>query len=253
VAKALWLAFWLATAGVVVVYRIGMPAARSLYHRFELVEVRPEGPGSFSLIVRGRHVDRLAVAGGQYFGWRFLVRGMWWHAHPFSLSAMPQPPYLRVTITHAGDATAEIARLRPGTKIAIEGPYGSFTAAARTRTKVALIGAGVGITPLRALLEEMPLEVDVVAVQRASTSEQLLHRDETAELMEGRQGRFIELVGSRRIHCLDDPDHLHRLIPDLASRDLYICGPSGFSADVAHAARRLGVPAASIHDESYEF
>jgi predicted ferric reductase len=252
-AQGLWLTLWLATAGVVVLYRIGFPVARTLYHRLEVVEIRPEGPDAYSLVVRGHHVDRLTVAGGQFFRWRFLVRGMWWHAHPFSLSALPRDPYMRVTIKFAGDATAQIARLRPGTRVAVEGPYGAFTDAARTRRKVALVGAGVGITPMRALVEDLPDDVDVVVVQRASTRAQLYHRDETASMLAARHGRFVELVGSRRLHHLDDPGYLHRIVPDLASRDLYICGPDGFSAGVARAARYLGVGAHSIHRESFEF
>jgi ferredoxin-NADP reductase len=247
------LALWLATAGTVVVYRIGLPIGRSLYHRLEVVSVQPEGPGTFSLTVRGHHLERLAVAGGQYFGWRFLVRGMWWHAHPFSLSALPRPPYMRVTVKVAGDSTAQIARLRPGTRIVVEGPYGAFTAAARTRRKVALIGAGVGITPIRALLEDIPPGVDVAVLQRASTPEELYHRAELASLVAQRKGAHLELVGSRRSHRLDDARYLHRLVPDLATRDVYVCGPDDFSRGVVRAAQRLGVSPESIHHESFEF
>ena len=253
VAQALWILLWLATAGTVVVYRIGAPIALSLYHRLEVAEVRPEGPGVFSLIVRGRHLERLAVDGGQYFAWRFLVRGVWWHAHPFSLSAAPIPPHMRVTIKVSGDATARIGRLRPGTRIAVEGPYGAFTEHSRTRDKVALVGAGVGVTPLRALLEDIPPGVDVVVVQRASKPEELIHHAEMVSLVNVREGRMVELVGSRHEHRLADARYLHRLIPDLATRDLYVCGPATFTEGVVGAAQRLGVPAGSIHRESFEF
>ena len=49
-----------------------------------------------------------------------------------------------------------LPRLRPGTRVAVEGPYGAFTADARRGDRVLLVGAGVGITPIRALLEELP-------------------------------------------------------------------------------------------------
>jgi ferredoxin-NADP reductase len=158
-----------------------------------------------------------------------------------------------VTIKTAGADTARIARLRPGTLIAIEGPYGAFTETARVREKVALIGAGVGITPLRALLEDLPRGVDVVAVQRAATGADLIHDEELRRLTQARGGRFLELVGSRREHPLQDHRHLRRLIPDLRQRDVYVCGPQGFSAGVVAAARRFGVPDAAIHHESFEF
>ena len=54
-----------------------------------------------------------------------------------------------------GDDSAALRRLRPGTRVLVEGPYGRLSARARTRPKVAFIGAGVGITPLRALAEEL--------------------------------------------------------------------------------------------------
>jgi predicted ferric reductase len=252
-AQALWTLLWISTAGVVVVYRIGLPVARSLYHRLELVDVRPEAPGVYSLVVRGRHLHRLGVAGGQYFAWRFLKRDMWWHAHPFSLSALPMPPYMRVTIKVTGDSTAAIARLRPGTRIAVEGPYGAFTDQARTRRKVALVGAGVGITPLRALLEDMAPGTDVVVLQRASSEDGLIHGSELEGMVADRKGRLVKLVGPRHRHRLDDPRYLHRLVPDLATRDLYVCGPERFSAGVVAAAGQLGVAPEAVHCESFEF
>ena len=63
-----------------------------------------------SVICTGRRLDRLAVSGGQFFCWRFLTRGMWWQAHPYSLSALPQPPYLRLTVKAVGDHSAAAGR-----------------------------------------------------------------------------------------------------------------------------------------------
>ena len=91
-ARAYWTALWLATAGTVVVYRLGLPLWRTLRHRLRVVDVRSEGPGVVSIVCQGRHLERLPVSGGQFLQWRFLARGLWWQAHPYSLSAMPVPP-----------------------------------------------------------------------------------------------------------------------------------------------------------------
>ena len=125
--RALWIVIWAATAGMVIVFRVVQPAWRSLRHQLRVVEVRAEAPGVVSVVCAGRRLDRLAVAGGQFFLWRFLTRELWWQAHPYSLSALPRPPYLRVTIKRLGDQSRAIAHLRPGTRVAIEGPYGAFT------------------------------------------------------------------------------------------------------------------------------
>ena len=43
----------------------------------------------------------------------------------------------------------------------------------------------------------------------------------------------------------------HRLVPDLDQRDVFVCGPEGFVADVVSMARNLGVPDESIHHEAF--
>ncbi len=143
--RALWIVIWAATAGMVIVFRVVQPIRRSLRHQLRVVEIRDEAPGVVSVICSGRQLDQLAVSGGQFFLWRFLTRDLWWQAHPYSLSALPRPPYVRVTIKGLGDQSRAIAHLQPGTSVAIEGPYGAFTHHARSREGVALIGAGVGI------------------------------------------------------------------------------------------------------------
>jgi ferredoxin-NADP reductase len=252
VARAWWIATWAATAGVALVYRLGVPIWRSAYHRLRVVAIRPEGPGVVSLVCEGHRLDRLAVAGGQFFQWRFLVPGLWWQAHPYSLSALPTPSHLRVTVKALGDHSGELARLRPGTRVAIEGPYGTFTRHARARDAVLLVGAGVGVTPLRALLEDLPAHVDVEVVLRASTPDDLVLEREVAELVERRAGRLHRLVGPRSVIQLDERS-LRELVPDVAERDVYVCGPEGFSASVERAARACGTPPGRVHQEAFAF
>jgi ferredoxin-NADP reductase len=205
-----------------------------------------------SVVLEGRRLERLPLSGGQFFQWRFLKRGMWWQAHPYSVSAVAHPPYLRFTVKDLGDHSGALAHIRPGTRVAIEGPYGAFTADQRRGERVALIGAGVGITPLRALLEDLPPHVDAVMVARTHSPEGLVLRDELVRLLDAHNGELHELVGPRQKYPFTDLT-LDRLIPDLSERDLYICGPAGFTASVSHAARTLGVNEERIHHETFAF
>jgi len=136
--------------------------------------------------------------------------------------------------------------------VAIEGPYGTFTHHARSTDRVALIGAGVGITPLRALLEDLPESVAVTVVVRASTPEDIVHRDEVAALVAQRGGEFHEVIGSRH-HVSLDARALRKLVPDIARRDVYVCGPDAFSRKVMASARRLGVRRDRLHHEAFAF
>jgi ferredoxin-NADP reductase/DMSO/TMAO reductase YedYZ heme-binding membrane subunit len=251
-ARAWWTAVWVGTLALVVMSRIGVPVWRSLRHRLTVVDVVPEGPDTWSVLMRGRRLDRLPVVGGQFLQWRFLRPGLWWQAHPYSLSAAPTRRHLRITIKSLGDHSEELARLRPGTRVAIEGPYGVFTADARQGDRVLLVGAGVGVTPVRALLEELPGHTDVVVVLRGSRPEDLVLRDEIAEHVARRGGRVHELVGSRSEIALHN-GALRALVPDLAERDVYVCGPDGFQDAVIDAAVRSGVPESHLHRESFAF
>jgi ferredoxin-NADP reductase len=177
---------------------------------------------------------------------------MWWQAHPYSVSGLVQPPYLRVTVKDLGDHSGALAGLEPGTRIAIEGPYGAFTAGVRRGDAVLLAGAGVGSTPLRALLEDLPRWTDVVVLLRAHTREQLVLRDEIAALVDDLDGRLYELVGPRAEVRLDAAA-LTWLVPDLAERDVFVCGPPGFTGAVKDSVRAAGTPRDRIHEEAFAF
>ena len=232
VARAWWTALWIGTLAAVIGGRIGLPIWRSLYHRLEVVGVTAEGPDTVSVVMQGRDLDRLPVFGGQFFQWRFLARGMWWQAHPYSLSAVPVRDHLRITVKRLGDHSADLAMLKRGTRVAVEGPYGVFTPDARRGDKVLLVGAGVGSAPVLALLQDLPAHTDVVVLLRASTDRELILRDAIATELHRRGGRLIELPGSRRDVPLDAVA-LRSLVGDVRRRDTYICGPEAFTASLA--------------------
>lgn len=251
-ARTWWTSIWAMGVGAVLVFRLALPAWRSLRYGLRVVAVRPEGPGIVSVVMRGRGLDRLHVRGGQFFQWRFLARGLWWQAHPYSLSALPRRDHLRVTVKASGDHSAALARLPLGTRVAIEGPYGALTDDVRTCDRVLLVGGGVGMTPLLALLEDLPSGVDVVVLVRASTADGLVHRAEVARQVDRLGGRRHELVGPRSVARVDAPT-LARLVPDLAQRDIYVCGPEALSDAVRAAAHGLRVPASRVHVEEFAF
>jgi ferredoxin-NADP reductase/DMSO/TMAO reductase YedYZ heme-binding membrane subunit len=252
VARAWWTAIWVGTLVTVIAARVGLPIWRSLRHRLRVVAVTPEGAGTVSILMAGRGLHRLPVFGGQFFQWRFLVPGMWWHAHPYSLSAVPADNRLRITVKDLGDHSAALAALEPGTRVAIEGPYGTFTPDACRSDRLLLIGAGVGSAPILALLQDLPAGADVVVLLRASTREEMLLRDEIAAEVRRRGGRLLELPGSRRDWPLD-PGVLRTLVDDVRGREAFVCGPEAFTAALTDALERTGVPAGRIHFESFAF
>jgi ferredoxin-NADP reductase len=86
----------------------------------------------------------------------------------------------RLTVKTLGDGSERLQRVPAGTRLIAEGPYGAMTAARRTRRDVLLIAGGVGITPMRALFETMPIDrdQDLMLLYRATEPDQLVFRDE---------------------------------------------------------------------------
>jgi predicted ferric reductase len=255
VARTYWIALYAAVAACVLAFRVGHPVRLALRHRLRVAEVVPETAGVVSVYVVGRDLDRLQARAGQYFRWRFLAGDGWWKAHPFSLSAAPNPRFLRLTVKAVGDGSHEVHRLVLGTRVVAEGPYGIFTAQRRRLPRVLLIAGGVGITPLRALLEELGGHAAVTLIYRAGSWEDVLFRSEIDELAAARRVTVHYVVGRRRSPELGgDPlsaRALRKLVPDVRQRDVFVCGPPGMVTGVRDSLRELGVPGDQVHFERF--
>ncbi|KAF3468094.1 ferredoxin reductase family protein [Streptomyces sp. Tu 3180] len=247
-ATAYWYGLWGTALTAVFAGRLVLPLWRNLRHRLRVTAVVPENDDVVSVHITGRDLDRLPARAGQFFLWRFLTRDRWWQANPFSLSAAPDGRTLRLTVKAAGDGSAALRHLKPGTRVFAEGPYGAFTALHRTRPDVLLVAGGVGVTPIRALLEELHGHA-VVLYRVTSDSDAVLH-DELRELALAR-GAELHLITGPSVPDRLAPGELSRLVPDLTGRDVYVCGPPGMTTAVLRGLRELGVPERQIHFERF--
>ncbi len=258
-ATIFWWTAWAAAAGAILVWRVALPLWRSVRHRLRVTSVHDEGDGVVSVYLTGRRLDLLGAEAGQFFQWRFLTGPGWTRAHPYSLSAAPDGRSLRISVKALGDGSAELAAVRPGTRVLVEGPYGRLSARARARRKVALIGAGVGVTPLRALAEGLDYAPgDAVLLYRFR--DRPLFEREFHVLARERGLQVLWLPGRRRsatswlganAGTVDDATALGHWVPDLAERDVYVCGPDAWADDVRRSALALGLPPDRFHVESF--
>ena len=270
VATAFWWTLWAATAGAVLVFRVGLPLVRSVFHGIRVQSVVREGPDVVSVVMSGRRLHDIGLQAGQFCQWRFLAGRGWMQAHPFSISAVPQQDRLRITAKFLGDGSRGLAALRPGTRVLFEGPYGALTADRRFKRDVLMICAGIGITPMRALAEQLATEdasheqgqlrrPAVTVLHRVQTAHDLTFAAEFAHLAARADVRLVPLIGRRGMNSsffpgpgpVDPGRELRALVPGLTHREVYICGPKPFTREVRRVLNDNNVPPDHVHAEEF--
>ena len=263
-ARAYWWSSYAVALGAIVLFRVVAPLWRTLRHGLTVGEVIRESPDVVTVTLAGRGLHRMPVKAGQYFVFRFLDGPGWSRGNPYSLSASPAPDRLRVTAKAAGDGSRRLAGLKPGTKVLIEGPYGRLTGERRVTDKVAMFACGIGITPLRALLEELEYRPgDAVLVYRAHDVDDLVFREELDQLA-GRRGITVHYLLGGRIRSRPswlpenaaswtDEDAMRQLVPGIDRYDVYVCGPDRWMDAVAATALAVGLPANQLHQERFSW
>ncbi|MDQ0834083.1 putative ferric reductase [Streptomyces achromogenes] len=243
-ATAYWYGVWGVALGSVFLGRLVLPLWRNWRHQLRVEAVVPEADNVVSVYITGRDLDRMPARAGQFFLWRFMTKDRWWQANPFSLSAAPDGSRLRLTAKAAGDGSAGLRHVKPGTRVFAEGPYGAFTAMHRTRPEALLIAGGVGVTPIRALLEE--IHGHAVVIYRVAGERDAVLYDELHRLALSK-GAELHLVTGPPVPDRLAPRELSALVPDIARRDVFLCGPPPMMNAVLGTLRELGVPRPQIH------
>src|SRR4051794_20103079 len=252
-ARGYWVALYVAVIGALLAFRFGAPVLINVRHRFRVANVVEEAPGVVSVYLAGQDLDQLEIRAGQYLVVRFLTAG-WWRAHPYSISAEPNGRWVRFTVKALGDDSARLDRLEVGTRVIVEGPYGNLTADRRTARDVLLVAGGIGITPLRAILEAVATSARVTLLYRARSAADLVFRREIEAIAEGRPVVVRYLIGPREAFAADPlgAQAIAAMVPDIAAREVYLCGPAGMMARAESVVEGLGVPSERIHQERFD-
>ncbi|MGE8498884.1 MAG: pyridoxamine 5'-phosphate oxidase family protein [Pseudomonas sp.] len=188
----------------------------------------------------------------------------------YSLSSAPSDGHLRISVKAQGPASRHLHdSLQVGALLDVRLPLGSFTLDSETKRPVVLIGAGVGITPLiamlRALIEQNQREQlnrPVYFFQGARTLQDLPFQAEVRELIQRAGGllrvhRALSDAGENPVPG-GDYELAGRLrfaqvkaqLP-LDDYDFYLCGPASFTQDMYDGLRGLNIPDPRIHAEAF--
>ena len=240
------------------VWRFGRTFWLSWRHNFTVEKVVQETPTATSVYITGKRLDSFKAKGGQFVLVRFLDKQRIWQEHPFSLSALPNGQHIRLTIRQLGDFTQSVPTIAPGTKVWVSGPYGAFTHEQQQTQKVLYIAGGIGITPIRSMIEERAAQgkKDTAVMLYGNRSlEDTALMSELQPLAASINMSIYNVLSDQKDYAGEtgfiDKEKIARLVPDAAERDVFLCGPPPMMAGIKKALDELGVPASQVHYERF--
>ncbi len=255
---AYWCALYAFTFGNLLLYRFILPLWNYFRHRFVVVRMQDESDDVTSVYIEGRNLAAFPIEAGQFMIVRFWTPGFRWEEHPFSMSCRPDGKQIRLTIKRLGDFTRRIPELKPGTPVIIDGPHGIFTARRCTLPKVLLIAGGIGITPIRALAEELiATDHDILLIYANRNRAAMVFGPELAGLVRSAEGRLriIPVMSADKEWSGEqghlDHNRLVRLVPDAHEREVYLCGPPPMMSALKATLLELGVRRSHLHYERF--
>lgn len=208
----------------------------------------------------------VTFAPGQHIPVQVQIDGEAAMIRTYSLSSAPSDGYLRISVKAQGPASRHLhERVKPGDVLDVRSPMGSFTLDEQSTRPLVLIGAGVGITPLLAMLREqlnkgqarrihlfhgarsladLPFGQELASLRQQAGG--LLHVHRALSQPEGHAvaGQDFEFTGRLGIEQV-------KATLALDDYDFYLCGPGSFTQDLYEGLRTVHVPDARIHAEAF--
>jgi ferredoxin-NADP reductase len=203
--------------------------------RARIVEVRPETRDAATLVLKPGRGWRDHVA-GQYVRIGVDVDGVrQWRAY-----STTEPPRadgcITVTVKAIADGVVSnhlVRRSRPGQILQLDQATGDFVLPQQRPAKALFLTAGSGITPVMGMLRDgLDSLDDAVLVHCAPTRDDVIFGGELRRLAETSGLQLIERHDD--IHGMLQVEQLDQLVPDLAERETWVCGPTGM-LDAAEA------------------
>jgi ferredoxin-NADP reductase len=229
------------------------PLRRGTDLRGRVLEVRPETAQSATLVIKpGR--DWAGHVPGQYLRVGVDVDGvrLW---RTYSLTHGPRPDRcISITVKAIPDGVVSnhlVHRLRPGQMIQLGQADGDFVLSDPMPAKLLLVTAGSGITPVIGMLRNLfsravPVETDIVLLHSALSRSEVIFGDELRRYADAGLLRLIELHTDT--HGMLDVEDLDTMVPDLAERTTYACGPVGLLDALEEHHGQRGLP---LHIERF--
>lgn len=261
IATGYWWGLYFTALIFIVLFRFMIPLYTSLRHGLKVSKVERESDSVVSIYMTGKNLDKLEQNAGQFYMWKFLTLSNFFQTNPFSISCAPNKDFLRVTVSDLGNGSHSLQKVKVGTRVMVDGPYGIFTENRRLFKDVTLIAAGVGITPVRSLVEDLEAKAgDITVIYRGDRKENMPLVGELESFVDSKGINLHLSVGKRAFPTswlaesdseYEDSAALMRIAPNVVFSDVYVCGPIAWTKAVEKTLLKVGVAKEQIHIEEF--
>lgn len=251
-----WYFLYIFAFGNLIIFRFIKPWIIFYKHRFQVEKVVRETGDVSSIYITGKNMQSFRVSPGQFMIFRFLSKEFWWQTHPFSLSRPTNGEDIRISVKNSGDFTAELPLVKVGTYVYIDGPHGIFTEKFSIKNKILFIAGGIGVTPIRSLIEQLAQDgKDIVFLFSNKTKEEIVFVNEFEKLQKQYKFKMYNILTqepnwkgeSGRI----DEEKIKKLVSDVKDREIYLCGPAPMMDSIVQILVHLGINKKYIHYEKF--
>jgi predicted ferric reductase len=262
--QAVWLLYSVLVLGLIGRYKIWNPL-KNWGRPWELVENRAERGDAHTLVLKPVGHPGFSFHSGQ-FAWiksGKLPFGPGQHPISISSSGDVEPGgKIQFTVKELGDWSGkEVPELRPGDRMWVDGPYGVFTIDREQAMGYVLVGGGVGITPLFAMLQMMAEREDVRPIllfYGATDSESMTFKEELRDLTGKLNLQIIPVMSDPEKGWDGETGYINAEIMKKHLPWQYkwfkylICGPKPLMDAMEEALPELGVPPQSVLTERFD-
>jgi predicted ferric reductase len=254
-----WLLALLAVSAAVLVYVVR--PWRMWREPWFVQGVTPAAEGTWQLDLRGSEHTTFTFRPGQFIWITLEPNRPPFHDHPFSIASSPQElPTLRLLVLESGDCTRDFGRIKPGTRVAIDGPHGSFILSDES-AGILMLAGGVGIAPILAMLEHAASTGDrrkfhLIVASRTSQAVPALAR---LELLQTRLDLTLSVfidAPTTEAGFKTGPINRADIIAAIdhpGTTTAYVCGPPDWMSAVTDSLLEAGLPVSSIHYERFDY
>lgn len=249
-AQFYWVFMYIFVLGQFAVFRWIWPTYLFFKHRFKVRKIVRETDNSTNIYITGKNMVDFVRKSGQFMIFRFLDLRRVWEAHPFSLSWSAENKDIRITVKNSGDFTSQIQSIKPRTSVFVMGPYGIFTDKVLKKNKILFIAGGVGITPIRSLIEEFSKKnIDIKLLYSNKSEREIIFQNELDGYAKGNKLKINYFISDRGQRITKEA--IAKYVKDYKDREIYLCGPEGFMDAVLQMLKELKVEEKYIHYEKF--